>query len=92
LGSEVPPRSKEGRVNYSLRDLPLGLHMITLKGWDMYNNLSETTLSFFVVDDGDLVLTNVLNYANPFVNYTEYWFNYNKINELLNVQIQIYKV
>ena len=33
-----------------------------------------------------------LNYPNPFVNYTEFWFNHNKTNELLNVQIQIFTV
>jgi hypothetical protein len=83
---------KKGQVNYSLQNLSPGLHTITLKVWDTYNNLRETTLSFFVVDDSDLVLTNVLNYPNPFVNYTEFWFNHNKPNELLNVQIQIYTV
>jgi flagellar hook assembly protein FlgD len=34
----------------------------------------------------------VLNYPNPFVNYTEFWFNHNKPNEPLEVQIQIYTV
>ena len=47
---------------------------------------------FLYVDDSDLVLTNVLNNPNSFVNYTEFWFNHNKPIELLNVQIQIYTV
>ena len=83
---------KKGKVSYPFRNLLPGLHTITLKVWDTYNNLSETTFSFFVVDDSDLVLSNVLNYPNPFVNYTEFWFNHNKPNELLNVQIQIFTV
>jgi len=83
---------KKGKVNYPFRNLAPGLHTITLKVWDTYNNLSETTFTFFVVDDSDLVLSNVLNYPNPFVNYTEFWFNHNKPNELLNVQIQIFTV
>ena len=41
------------------------------------------------VDDSDLVLTNVLNNPNSFVNYTEFWFNHNKPIELLNIQFQI---
>ena len=45
-----------------------------------------------MVSDSDLVLTNVLNYPNPFVNYTQFWFNHNKPNELLNVQVQIFTV
>jgi flagellar hook assembly protein FlgD len=34
----------------------------------------------------------VLNYPNPFVNYTEFWFNHNKPNELLEAQVQIYTI
>ena len=83
---------KKGKVSYSFRDLSPGLHTITLKVWDTYNNLSESTFSFIVVDNTDLVLSNVLNYPNPFVNYTEFWFNHNKPNELLNVHIQIFTV
>ena len=83
---------KKGKVNYQLSNLSPGMHTITLKAWDTYNNLSEATLTFFVVSDGDLVLTYVLNYPNPFVNYTEFWFNHNKPNELLNVQIQIFTI
>ncbi|MFK5959565.1 MAG: type IX secretion system sortase PorU [Lutibacter sp.] len=83
---------KKGKVSYPFRALSTGLHTLILKVWDTYNNLTETTFSFFVVDDSDLVLSNVLNYPNPFVNYTEFWFNHNKPNELLNVQIQIFTV
>jgi len=69
-----------------------GLHTITLKVWDTYNNLSESTFTFFVVDDSDLVLSNVLNYPNPFISHTEFWFNHNKPSQLLNVQVQIFTV
>jgi flagellar hook assembly protein FlgD len=33
-----------------------------------------------------------LNYPNPFVNYTEFWFNHNKPNESLQVQVQIFTI
>ena len=83
---------KRGKVSYPFRDLEPGLHTITLKVWDTYNNMSESTFTFIVVDDSDLVLTNVLNYPNPFISFTEFWFNHNKPNQLLNVQIQIFTV
>jgi hypothetical protein len=83
---------KKGKVTYPFRDLKPGAHTIQLKVWDTYNNLSETSFTFIVVSNSDLVLTNVLNYPNPFINYTEFWFNHNKPNELLNVQIQIFTV
>ena len=83
---------KKGKVTYTFRDLSPGMHTITLKAWDTYNNLSESTFNFTVVDNSDLVLSNVLNYPNPFVNYTEFWFNHNKPNEQLNVHLQIFTV
>ncbi|RXP63373.1 T9SS C-terminal target domain-containing protein [Lutibacter sp. HS1-25] len=83
---------KKGKVTYPFRNLSVGPHTISLKVWDTYNNLSESTFSFVVVDDSDLVLTNVLNYPNPFSTYTEFWFGHNKPNQLLNVQVQIFTV
>jgi hypothetical protein len=81
-----------GKVTYKLRDLEVGPHTIKLKAWDTYNNSSELTLNFVVVSDAILNLENVLNYPNPFVNYTEFWFNHNKPNETLEVQVQIFTV
>lgn len=83
---------KKGKVKFPLRNLKTGLHQIKFKCWDTYNNPSESTLSFVVVDDNDLVLSNVLNYPNPFINYTEFWFNHNKPNESLEVMVQIFTV
>ena len=82
----------KGKVNFTLRDLEVGEHTLQLKAWDTYNNSSEATLTFVVVSDALLNLENVLNYPNPFVNYTEFWFNHNKPNENLDVQIQIFTV
>ena len=81
-----------GKVNYRLRDLAVGPHTLKIKAWDTYNNSSEATLNFVVVSDAILNLENVLNYPNPFVNYTEFWFNHNKPNEPLEVQVQVFTV
>ena len=82
-----------GTVNYPFRDLEPGLHTLKLKVWDVYNNSSTSQPIEFVVFDKDeeLVINNVLNYPNPFVNYTEFWFNHNS-SEPLNVSIQIFTV
>ncbi len=82
----------KGKVVYQLRDLSVGNHTIKIKAWDTYNNSSEATLNFMVVSDSGLVLDNVLNYPNPFVNYTEFWFNHNKPNEPLEVQVQLFTI
>ncbi|MEZ4793222.1 MAG: type IX secretion system sortase PorU [Gelidibacter sp.] len=83
---------QNGKVSYAFRDLEPGLHTLTLKAWDVYNNSSTAEIQFVVHDkDKELVINNVLNYPNPFINYTEFWFNHNS-SEPLDVSIQIFTV
>ncbi len=81
-----------GTVTRKIRNLEEGLHTLSFTAWDVYNNSSTAELQFVVVGDGDLELDNVLNYPNPFVNYTEFWFNHNRAFEPLDVQVQIFTV
>jgi hypothetical protein len=80
---------KKGKVTYPFRDLAPGLHTILFKAWDVYNNLISAEIQFIVIGDGNLELEHVLNYPNPFVSYTEFWFNHNRPFEPLDVQVQI---
>jgi len=81
-----------GTVTYPFRDLEPGLHTLTLKAWDTYNNSSTAEIQFTVYDkDEELVVENVLNYPNPFVNYTEFWFNHNS-SDPLDISVQIFTV
>lgn len=83
---------QKGVVSFPFRDLEPGLHTLTLKAWDVYNNSSIAEIQFIVYDkDEVLQINNVLNYPNPFVNYTEFWFNHNS-SAPLNVSIQIFTV
>ena len=81
-----------GKALRTLRDLKPGLHTVTIIAWDTYNNSSTADLQFVVAGDQELKLENVLNYPNPFVNYTEFWFNHNRPFEPLDVQVQIFTV
>ncbi len=81
-----------GTVSYPFRDLEPGLHTLTLKAWDVYNNSSTSDIQFTVFDkDEELVINNVLNYPNPFVSYTEFWFNHNSV-EPLDISVQIFTI
>ena len=82
-----------GFVRFQFRDLSPGLHTILFKAWDVYNNLVTSEIQFNAVcsDDG-LRIERVLNYPNPFVNYTEFWFNHNMPFEPLDVQVQILSI
>ncbi len=82
----------KGTTNYQLRDLEKGLHTLTFKAWDVYNNSATSEIQFIVAGDDELKITKVLNYPNPFVNYTEFWFNHNRPFEPLEVQVQVFTV
>ncbi|MCZ8227730.1 type IX secretion system sortase PorU [Flavobacterium sp.] len=78
-----------GTIKFPFRNLSIGLHTITIKAWDVYNNPVISEIQFLVVGNESITLTNVLNYPNPFVNYTEFWFTHNRPFEPLEVQVQV---
>lgn len=80
---------KKGKLRYPFRNLAPGIHTITFKAWDVYNNPISAEIQFVVVSDDTMTLTNVLNYPNPFVNYTQFWFTHNHPYEPLEVQVQV---
>jgi hypothetical protein len=83
---------QKGVISFPFRDLEPGLHTLTIKAWDVYNNSSTAEIQFIVFNQNqELVINNVLNYPNPFVNYTEFWFNHNS-SDPLDVSIQIFTV
>lgn len=83
---------QNGKLSYPFRDLEPGIHTITVKAWDVYNNSSTSQIEFNVRDkDEELVIDNVLNYPNPFIDYTEFWFNHNS-SDVLDISVQIFTV
>ncbi|WP_236937618.1 type IX secretion system sortase PorU [Flavobacterium coralii] len=87
-----PDTYKRGKVRFPFANLEKGLHTLTFKAWDVYNNLVTADIQFVVSGDDALTIDKVLNYPNPFVSYTEFWFNHNRPFEPLDVQVQIFTV
>lgn len=81
-----------GNIRYPFSNLSPGLHTITFKAWDVYNNLVTAEIQFVVVGDENMHIEKVLNYPNPFVSYTEFWFTHNRPFEPLDVQVQVFTV
>ncbi|GGE18859.1 type IX secretion system sortase PorU [Psychroflexus salis] len=81
-----------GKVYYQLRDLEPGPHVLRFRAWDTYNNSSLAEIHFTVSSEEELSITRVLNYPNPFTDYTEFWFNHNRPFEPLEVQVQVFTV
>lgn len=83
---------RKGKIVYPFKELSNGAHTLKVKTWDVYNNLTISEIHFVIMQKEGLKVTNVLNYPNPFVNFTEFWFTHNQPQELLDVQVQIMTV
>jgi hypothetical protein len=89
--SELDDYTK-GKVRFPLSGLEEGRHQISVKAWDVANNSAEGYTEFIVVSNAKLALEHVLNYPNPFTDYTCFQFDHNLANTELDVLIQIYTV
>lgn len=78
-----------GEVRIRLSDLPPDMHTITIRAWDVYNNSSENSADFVVTNNAGLVIRNLLNYPNPFINHTNFHFDHNKPGMALNLTITV---
>ena len=83
---------KSGIVRYPLSNISEGLHTLNFKVWDVYNNSNEKDISFVVSNSEEMALNHILNYPNPFSNFTKFSFEHNRPNQYLDVMIQIFTV
>ena len=81
-----------GQLNYSFPELKAGEHKLHLKVWDVYNNSTEDSIIFNVVESEQFKISHVLNYPNPFSTNTSFFFEHNRPNEPLEVFIHIFSV
>lgn len=81
---------QKGSVSYPFHDLPDGLHTLTLKAWDNYNNSSEKTIEFVINQGADLTLTEVKNYPNPFSGSTTFLFKHTRPGDKLEINLEIF--
>jgi len=83
---------QKGSVTFPFFDLTEGEHTLYLKAWDVYNNSSDASITFYVVPGGELAIENLINYPNPFIDITNFVFEHNKPNQELKVSIQVFSL
>lgn len=79
-----------GSVRYPYKSLETGRHTISVKVWDIFNNSAQRNIEFVVVESSAMLLSEIYNYPNPFIDQT--WFNveHNRPGQQLEVVIRIY--
>lgn len=83
---------QSGKVRYSLKDVSVGPHTLSLKAWDTHNNSSTTKIEFIVASSEKLALDHVYNIPNPFLSKTTFHFDHNRPGEELDILIQVFTV
>ncbi len=83
---------RRGTVRYPLTDLEEGRHSLRVKAWDVANNSAEGYTEFVVAASGEIALQHVLNYPNPFSDYTCFQFDHNLAGQELDVLVQIFTI
>jgi hypothetical protein len=78
-----------GSLSYPYTGLSTGFHTLTLKAWDMFNNSSERSITFYVSDQPQLTVTNIINAPNPLFTHTWFRFEQQQYTGGLDVTIRI---
>jgi hypothetical protein len=81
---------KSGKIEYPLTALTPGHHTIEVKAWDIYNNSSVHEIGFYVFEENQIYLDNLLNKPNPFYDETRFIFNHNQANQEIDITITIF--
>ncbi len=81
-----------GTIRYPFSNLSEGMHNLSLKVWDVFNNSSTAYIEFFVTVSSEMAIEHLYNYPNPFISGTgtSFVFEHNQANTNLEVQIQIF--
>jgi len=81
---------RKGTIRYPLNNLTDGNHSLTLRAWDNYNNSSTATIRFTVKTEKGFVISNLINYPNPFTDYTYISAGHNRPDETMDVTVEIF--
>lgn len=79
-----------GVIRYPYSKLEPGAYTVTVKIWDIHNNSSESELDFVVTESEEMLMEQLYNYPNPFIDLT--WFNieHNRPDSKLRLVLSIY--
>ena len=81
-----------GQVAYKFSQLTQGPHTLTLKAWDIFNNSSESTISFTVDKNLPIAITSLNVYPNPFRDEVKVDFETNLFDTQIEAYLEIFNI
>ncbi len=79
-----------GTLAYPLQNLSAGPHALTLRVWDVADNVAETTLEFNVVQGLKPQIYSVYTDAMPARSEANFYVKHNRPDALLTVRLSVY--
>ena len=80
----------KGTIRFRFSEIGPGDHTLSVKAWDNYNNSSERSVSFHVNNRPEFILSNLMNYPNPFAAGTLITAEHNRPDDFLDIRIEIF--
>ena len=79
-----------GNISYQLNDLAQGPHTLRLRVWDVFNNMSEKTIDFNVINGMKPEIADVYCAANPASVETSFYVRHNRPDAVVSVTIEVF--
>ena len=79
-----------GSISYQLSDLSQGMHTLRLRVWDVYNNVSEKTISFNVVNGLAPEIADIYSLLDGSAGETSFYVKHNRPDAVVTVTIEVY--
>ncbi len=83
---------QNGSILYPFYSLDNGKHTLKLKVWDIHNNSTTVVTEFIVAESVDMALDELVNYPNPFIDFTTFSFEHNQVENPLDITIRIFSL
>ncbi len=87
-----PNSYQRGQINLPLNDLSPGWHTIECKVWDIYNNSGSGQVTFKVIPERRVEISENSLYPNPYLEGEDLHFSlkHNLVNEDINLHLELF--
>lgn len=79
-----------GSISYQLSDLSQGMHTLRLRVWDVYNNVSERTINFNVINGLAPEIADIYCAPNPASVETSFYVKHNRPDAVVTVTVEVF--
>ena len=79
-----------GTISYRLSDLTQGHHTLRLRAWDVYNNVSERTIEFNVVEGLAPDITDLYATPSPASSYTTFYVRHTQPDATVLFDVEVF--